>query len=217
MENQGSEEYKRDLEQSLLSIIYQFVEICKKYAENTGKDESVYWTGLDLRVLRICIFMSLPMELINTIENIEQLIEELLWTQFIEKDNKNNDKNRTVKIAGYLATTQQASCFFLYSLLLYSHILDKYSREDKEDFYRTMILYPCYRKIMELNSKKKRRMIRYLKINPQKLGKLIDDKEIVVSFRKWVKYFKYQEYVNVCEISEKIQEASEGAMNPKEL
>lgn len=217
MENQGSEEYKRDLEQSLLSIIYQFIEICKKYAENTGKDESVYWTGLDLRVLRICIFMSLPMELINTIENIEQLIEELLWTQFIEKDNKNKDKNRTVQIAGYLATTQQASCFSLYSLLLYSHIMDKRSRAAKEDFYRTMILYPCYRKIMELNSKKKRKIFRYLKIKFPKMETPINDKEVVVSFEKWITSLDYKKYVDVCEINEKKQESREGFLNPKEL
>lgn len=215
MENEVSEQCKRDLEKSLLSIIYQYVKICKEYAENTGKDANAYQMGLDQRAFRICIFMNLPLELIDSIERIDVLIEEVLWYQFVEMDGE-SDK---IKIAGYLATTtEQVSCFSLYSALLYSHVLDKHSKADRDDFYLIMLVYPCCRKIMELNNEERKECIlQYLNIHTENMEELIDDGKITSSFDELAKRFDYGRYMDIEEIRKERSEACEGALGLKNL
>ena len=207
------QEEKRKLEQILPAIIYQFVNICREYAEARGEDEDKYQSGLDLEVFRICIFMSIPIELIEAIEKVNELIEELLWYQFVEKDNG----VRKVRISGYRAANEQISCFSLYSLLLYNHVLDKYSDSSRADFYRTMILYPCCRKLMELSKKKRMRIIRYLKINPRSIDEQVNHKEVSDSFDVWKNELGYLEYVGYDEIDMRRNDACEGALNLKNL
>lgn len=202
-----------ELEEEIGKRIYKYVNICDAYEKGNGVTAENCQKYLNLNIFKICLLSSFPESMINKYAEFIKELDWLLWDHFIEKD----EDNGLVRIAGYLALEKkQVSSFTLINILFYNHVLKDCEESIKENFLNTMILYPCYRKIMNLDETHKKEVLDYLGLRENKSEipreKLGDIKEQTMeSFDVWKRRLDYVEYVDVIEIAEYRTAAIEGA------
>lgn len=202
-----------ELEEEIRKRIYKYVDICAIYEKGNGVTAENCQKYLNLNVFKICLLSSFPESIINKYAEFIKELDWLLWDHFIEKD----ENNGLIRIAGYLAwDKKQVSSFSLINILFYNHVLKDCEESTREDFLKTMILYPCYRKIMNLDEDHKKEVMDYLGLKENKneipREKLGDIKEQTMeSFDAWKRRLDYVEYVDVIEIAEYRTAAIEGA------
>ena len=203
-----------ELEEEIRQRIYKYVDMCDSYKRANGVSVENCQKCLNLNVFKVCLLSSFPESIINEYTEFIKELDWLLWDHFIEEDEKNNG---LIKIAGYLALEKkQVSSFSLINILFYNHALKDCEDSDRENFLNTMILYPCYRKIMNLDENHKKEVMNYLGLKEKEAEipreKLGDIKEQTMrSFDAWKLRLDYIEYIDVIEIAEYRTAAIEGA------
>lgn len=201
-----------NLESEICGRIYRYANICSGYAQTSGMAAESYQRYLNLNVFKVCLLSSFTEGVINKSSDFIKELDWLLWNQFIEEDG--ND--RLIKIAGYFALDKQVSSFSLINILFYNHVLKDYENSARKDFLDTMILYPCYRKIMNLDDSHRSEVMDYLgftkrteEIPRENLGGIKERTK--QSFDNWKRRLEYDEYIDIMEISEYRTAAVEGA------
>lgn len=201
-----------NLESEICGRIYRYASICNIYAQTSGVTADSYQRYLELDVFKVCLLSSFPESVINKSSEFTKKLDWLLWNQFIEKDGNDG----LVKIAGYFALDEQVSSFSLINILFYNHILKNYENSAREDFLNTMILYPCYRKIMNLDDSHRDEVMDYLgfterteEVPRENFGGIKE--HTMQSFDNWKRRLEYDEYIDTMETSGYRTAAVEGA------
>lgn len=205
---------EKEIEIKLGTFVYAYVCFCRKYAEIVGGDSTNYQRYIDLRSLRISIFLEMPIELINQgKEAFINTIEKYLWYQFITEEVVSDGAPEKVRIEGYTVSEKQVSSFILLDLLLYNHVINKFDEKDKESFFMTMILCPCLHKMINLDEDVKELVFKYFDIKPVELQKLGEYTERIDLFEHWIKLFNYEYFCDIRCILDKRSEIEEVLKN----
>lgn len=196
------------------AAIVEYIVTMRRY-----KEES-FWLGgrldrrLDWMVLQMCVFLTLPPKCGSEFKTAEEYLEkfrDILWFWHVEKDqvHQGGEKKEYVWISGYdgSAERKHVSCFYMLSLLLYSHVVFE---DEKEAFLRYMILYPfCYKtaSVWE-DEEQQKEMLHQFEITGMDIDKENGGRtfEIVLKFWKKYEYDKYLSNINVLEIKRMSEE-----------
>lgn len=117
------------------SMLTQYVRYVEKYNYEPAAKIVVEWDALIM-----CLYLSVLSVSRNRFESSDQLLdylEEFMRSYYAEEDQ---EKSSMVSVTGYMLCERSGiSCFSIYSLYVYTMMTEE---NDKERFYRTMILFP---------------------------------------------------------------------------
>ena len=207
------------MKEEISTAVWNYVNISEKYPVTGYYYENDLFRHLEYRVFKLCVFMSLSDSCIkkNGIDHFINDFEEILWYDFLEKDEDgilsyNNEKaSDAVRIAGYHPLAQpkdRVSCFSMLGLLLYNHVI---YGEERKRFLDYMIIYPCCNKIERNYSDEDADKINeYLEITTSKREELRGAAEYREEFDKFARLYDYYKYINTMDVVEQREAGIKG-------
>lgn len=149
--------------------------------------------------------MSLPEQCIKRILSEGELLSSFIKTleyRHIRYEKTEMAGNLFVQLTGYSSTKMggAVSCFFMLSLLVYSHLLSPENVAEKEKFLRCMIIYPCYFKLLNLfrDDVEREKILKNFGMSPISLKEVFftSSWELQEQFNKFVSEYNYNYYVD---------------------
>lgn len=120
------------------SVLTKYIEYMEKYDHNPDAEIVVEWDALI-----ICLYLAvLPVcgKAFKSSDELLGYLEEFMHSYYAEEDK---ERSGMVRVTGYMFCEESGiSCFSIYSLYVYTLMREA---DDKECFYRTMILFPFLR------------------------------------------------------------------------
>ena len=137
------------------AAIMKYVELTDEYQLDFCIEQDEMLRNLDWDVLKMCIYLTLPAELICKYGSAEQFLSEfegILKHRNVESEDMSDmdeKRVRRVRIAGYNAFRggKCVFCFYMLSLLIYTHVMEISGEEERRDFLYSMIIFPCIHRI----------------------------------------------------------------------
>lgn len=203
------------------AAILKYVELTDKYQLDFYIEQDELLRNLDWDVFKMCIFLTLPSELICKYGSAEQFLSEFEGTlkhrNVESEDMSDMDEKRVrrVRIAGYNAFLDGKCvfCFYMLSLLIYTHVMEISGERERRDFLYSMIIFPCIHRIENQYAaeKEKELVMQNFHISRDKGGDEVQNlTENRNKVEEYIQRYGYKEYFEPMEVIQFLDASEEG-------
>ncbi len=204
--------------EAINAAIMKYVELTDEYQLDFCIEQDELLRNLDWDVFKMCIYLTLPAELICKYGSAEQFLSEfegILKHRNVESEDLDEKRVRRVRIAGYNAFLDGKCvfCFYMLSLLIYTHVMEISGERERRNFLYSMIIFPCIHRIENQygTEEEKELVMQNFHISrgkgEDKVQSLTENRNKV---EEYIQRYRYKEYFEPMEMIQLLDASEEG-------